>query len=90
MTASRSRLLRVYDWATATCRRSFKAHDGPTMAMQYHHSGRLLATGSSDSTVKVKSLFTVLDFVVLTTAHEFRCGMPTRGFVHTILQGLAG
>jgi U3 small nucleolar RNA-associated protein 13 len=56
VTASRSRLLRVYDWTTATCRRSFKAHDAPTMAMQYHRSGTLLATGSSDATVKVRRL----------------------------------
>ena len=38
---------------TPRCTRSFKAHETPVLALEYDNTGTLLATGSSDRTVKV-------------------------------------
>ena len=43
--ASRSLQIKVYEWPSATCVRSFKAHDGPVVAMDYELTSTLLATG---------------------------------------------
>lgn len=53
VTAGRNLLLRVWDLATFTCVRTIKAHQTPVLAMDFDPTGTLLATGSSDRTVKV-------------------------------------
>jgi len=49
-------MVRVFDWLTAECVRSFKAHDAPILAMAIDQTSTLLATASADSTVKVWDL----------------------------------
>lgn len=51
--SSRSRMTRIYDWQTGECIRSFKAHIGPVLTMDFDPTSTLLATGSADATVKV-------------------------------------
>eukprot|EP00048_Salpingoeca_helianthica_P002746 m.60245 g.60245 ORF g.60245 m.60245 type:complete len:1026 (-) comp12282_c0_seq1:55-3132(-) len=51
--ASRSLQIKVHEWPSGTCTRSFKAHDAPVLAMDYDLTSTLLVTGASDSTVKV-------------------------------------
>jgi U3 small nucleolar RNA-associated protein 13 len=38
---------------TGECSRSFKAHVGPVLAMDFEATSTLLATGSADATIKV-------------------------------------
>ncbi len=51
--ASRSLMLRVYDLRTGALKRAFRPHQSPVLALDFHASGALLATGSADATVKV-------------------------------------
>ncbi|XP_073250807.1 transducin beta-like protein 3 isoform X1 [Porites lutea] len=54
VTASKSLLLRQWDWMNGTQIRTWKAvHRAPIASMTFDSTSTLLATGSSDSTVKV-------------------------------------
>ncbi len=56
ITASRNQLLRhwhISQTSPAECKRSWKAHETPVISMAFDPSGTLLATGSSDRTIKV-------------------------------------
>lgn len=51
--AWRSLLLRQYNWTNEKCTRSWKGHLGPVLSMAFDPTSTLLATGSSDSSIKV-------------------------------------
>lgn len=53
VTASMNQLLRHWQLETKECVRSIRAHDLPIQAMDYDPTGTLVATGSSDTTVRV-------------------------------------
>ncbi|XP_076309508.1 LOW QUALITY PROTEIN: transducin beta-like protein 3 [Tachypleus tridentatus] len=54
VTAGRSGLLRQWDWKTGTIMRTWKSiHVGPVACMTFDPTSTLLATGGSDSTIKV-------------------------------------
>ena len=48
----RSQLIKQYDWSEKKQLKSWKAQMSPIMAMMFDPSSTLLATGSTDSTVK--------------------------------------
>lgn len=51
VTASRSRQLTLWDLGTGKVVRQWRAHEAPVLMMEFDPSGRLLATGSADSTI---------------------------------------
>ncbi|KAK8950212.1 hypothetical protein KSP40_PGU005919 [Platanthera guangdongensis] len=53
VSASHSRLIRVWNLSSFKCIRSWKGHDGPVTSMSFHLSGGLLATAGADTTVRV-------------------------------------
>ncbi|KAG5459012.1 MAG: quinon protein alcohol dehydrogenase-like superfamily [Olpidium bornovanus] len=53
VSASRSLLLKVWNVATGSCDRQWKAHEAPVIVMDVDATSTLVATGSADSTVKV-------------------------------------
>ncbi|EDV25613.1 uncharacterized protein TRIADDRAFT_23688, partial [Trichoplax adhaerens] len=54
LTCSQNLLLRQWNWQEKSCTRAWKsAHVGPVVAMEFDASSTLLATGSSDSTIKI-------------------------------------
>lgn len=50
---SRSMQLRLWDLETGKELRSFKAHTGPVVTLDYDPTGSFFASGSSDSSVRV-------------------------------------
>lgn len=54
VTSSKNLLLKHWDWKNAKCVRSWKAiNKGPISSMIFDSTSTLLATGSSDSTIKI-------------------------------------
>lgn len=67
VTASKSLLLRQWDWMTGQQIKTWKAvHRAPIVSMTFDSTSTLLATGSSDSTVKV------WDIIKQYYTHNFR------------------
>ena len=57
VSATRSFLLKQWDWQEGRCVRTWKAiHTAPVVSMDYDCSSTLLATGGSDGTIKVWDL----------------------------------
>eukprot|EP00112_Aurelia_sp_Birch-Aquarium-sp1_P018301 Seg435.11 transcript_id=Seg435.11/GoldUCD/mRNA.D3Y31 product="Transducin beta-like protein 3" protein_id=Seg435.11/GoldUCD/D3Y31 len=76
ITASRSLLLRQWDWKNGKVTRKFKAlHNSPIICMVFDPTSTLLATGSTDSTIKI------WDIVKQYCTHNFR---GSQGVVHFV------
>lgn len=56
VTVSQNQMLRHWDARSGQCKRAFKAHAAPVLAMGMDPTGTLVATGSADRTCKVWDL----------------------------------
>ncbi|XP_065062722.1 transducin beta-like protein 3 isoform X3 [Rhopilema esculentum] len=76
VTASRSLLLRQWDWVNEKVTRKWKAiHHAPVVNMAFDPTSTLLATGSSDSTIKI------WDIIKQYCTHNLR---GSQGVVHLV------
>jgi len=76
ITASRSIMLRQWDWKNEKVTRKWKGlHSSPIVCMAFDPTSTLLATGSADSTIKV------WDIVKQYCTHNFR---GSQGVVHLV------
>ncbi|XP_022240688.1 transducin beta-like protein 3 isoform X2 [Limulus polyphemus] len=77
VTAGRSGLLRQWDWRTGTIMRTWKSiHVGPVACMTFDPTSTLLATGGSDSTIKV------WDIIKQYCTHNLRGAQGVFSIVH--------